>query len=179
MNDFSNQNLSNQDLRGKFLFINSDFSGANLEGVNLSGETLTGSTFKGANLRNAKLMNIRMPDDPVGRHWEGFSEADLTGADFTGAFVPQIRFDRATLNGVIFRNAEIAGCRFLDTDVGSANFEGVNPDFNLVVGPDASARLAKVREYQKTQSPPSTTQSSYPNTPQPSRRKRFGLFGRG
>jgi uncharacterized protein YjbI with pentapeptide repeats len=52
-----------------------------------------------------------------------FTEADLTDVDFAGAHLRDAIFQQATLRGAFLKTARLEGCKFLDSDLSSANLE--------------------------------------------------------
>ncbi|MDB4691906.1 leucine-rich repeat protein, partial [Verrucomicrobia bacterium] len=148
--DFSNADLSGMDLSGSYFDL-PNFSGANLSRVNFtkswvyradfSGANLTGiilkdavcytpefenTTFTGADFSGAKVYAHRNE----GGGATNFSEADLSGVDFTGALLFSGNFSGANLSGAHLSKAKLGRTPNIDNAsikmAGGANFQGAN-----------------------------------------------------
>ena len=148
---FTNANLSNSSLAGAFLSANTaampaietaaKFDGAHLKNVNLANANLTGASFRYASLYGSN--SGAQPIFPCGTNISqctgsptGFtcgcataSGADLTGTDFSNAYLFGVDFRGATttINGTKFGSAILVGASFAN-----AKFQvngGAAPDF--------------------------------------------------
>jgi len=137
--DLSTFNFLETDLSSAILddanLTHANLTGANLSDAMMARVTLSGTSFAGAKMAGAKLYSARIDRAGEEDHWKNqtlFGRADLRGAWFTSAFLPNAEFDGADLTGAIlhsaklmdasFIDATVAGARFLDADLTNADF---------------------------------------------------------
>ncbi len=161
--DLSGAKLDNAKL-SKIQFGSSNFSDADLSNANLSGAEFSEVSFVGANLSNADLSNIKV-FVPTQQHSRRtlktyFDEANLSGANLSGAILHQTDFSDtnlsgANLSGVTFTQTNLEEARSLE-DTNLCGVKGLTKEQLKAY----QAKGAIIDEDLTASSPQSTTSSS-------------------
>ena len=118
--------------------------GSNLEGVNLDGRRdlsflpaleFDGIVFPGsipANLSHSSLRGASIRDSDLGLFLTNFSDADLTGADFSGSSLVLTDLSNADLTRVNFSGASLMYADLSGTDLNSAELYDI--DTRMLLG---------------------------------------------
>jgi len=133
--DFTRANLRNctfvSTIKDSGSVVNSDFTESDLEFVTFEHYILENSTFSETRMSNSRLSECTIKSCTFSKY------ARLKDADFTGSTLRKCHFERAIMNGAIFRKCHIVLCDFHNSD-----FEGV--DFT-----NAHLKLTKFTKHQK------------------------------
>jgi len=127
-------NLERADLRGKKLG-GVNMSAANLRGADLSFCDLSNATIIGADFSRACLYHTN------------FTDADVSGSDFSMSYMKSTKFLRATAWSCLFKNIIAKNALFIDTDLRKSDFfhaELLGARFN-------GAKLQRVRNLHTAQ----------------------------
>lgn len=121
----SGASLANSDLRSLDL-SGLDLSDADFEGADLSDAKMEGATISGANFKKTKMINVSLVA-AVATRQSYFCEADMTNADcyrmkgtfanFRGAKLDKVRFEKASLTGAVFNYANCSKVDFRETSL--------------------------------------------------------------
>lgn len=131
--NFNNTNLSNTNLT-EAIFLETDFSGTDFSGANLIGThfikpILDGANFSGAKaesvnfieasceqavFKDAELTNVRFPKN-----------ANLKGADFSGAVLDNANMMEADLTGATFVKASLNNANLMQANLNHADLTGI------------------------------------------------------
>lgn len=148
--DFEGADLTRCNLR------NSDFTGANLEKAILKRSNLCGANFTDANMASVDFLSAKLFDYKVNGNgiryvtkanftgtilrYASFldtlfadvismAEANLEGADFTGADLRWVDFERANLKHARFNKTDLTDANLEWSDATNANFTGAKTEF--------------------------------------------------
>lgn len=128
--DFSRYNLAKFDLSGRDL-SNVNFTGANLEHTNLGGCTLVGTIFKNTNLVDAKFTACSAAgleftgcnlSSNAFRYAANFDGVDFVNCRFTGCFMEEAQFIRATVDHCTFIDCTGTSIEFMECSLLGATF---------------------------------------------------------
>lgn len=103
--DLHSRNLSSLDLSGAMLW-NANLQGANLSNANLDSAYLVSSDLSGAAVKSASAKGAQLQGADLSG--ADFTNTNLTGADLCATNLARVRFDRATLDDVHWRYADLA-----------------------------------------------------------------------
>ena len=114
---FRNADLRNADFRGATVF-GADFTGANLAGANMIGLDCNHCRFDDANLSGAVITDAQLLES-------SFGGANLKSTDFRrGKSIALTKFTQADLQGANFSGARLAGADFTQANLDDANLDG-------------------------------------------------------
>jgi uncharacterized protein YjbI with pentapeptide repeats len=120
--DFSKRDLAGRDMsQTKLNHVN--FSEANLEGANLQGTELQYANFHKANLKRAHL---EYQDVNKGSRLVILWNAQLSEANFSGAFLDQAQMSETNASQAIFKNASMINVQLRDALLIKTDFENAN-----------------------------------------------------
>jgi hypothetical protein len=141
-NNFEGQDLRGKTFNGENLML-ANFNHANLSGADFTGANLRGATFEGADLTRAILNNTVMTSlnyyPAAATHFDNANltdamicDSDIQGATFFGASLDNanfsntkleyVDFTNSVMRSVIWSDATIIRCIFVNADLHSTDF---------------------------------------------------------